>query len=307
MDITTSPETGAMSFHIQEMAQEHLSDEEQRALVRRVQENGDADARERLIVTNMKLALSIAQRYTDRGIPFDDILQECLAGLDKAILRYDAGSSAKFTTYATHIMRSQTTRATDIASGVVRIPVWNHERNRIIDKRRMALAQELGRMPDSEEIAESFRWQGDRKITEASIERNKRLFAGNRSVSLDAPFPGARIDRETVAADIIGSDEILPDEEAVLNERKQALEDALSALPRREEIAIRARYGMPREGLDLPVIRDGEEATFDEIAKVFGITHEGARYLVGSAKKRIATGTAPVFRQLREIVRGTGI
>ena len=80
---------GAMSFHIQEMAQEHLSDEEQRALVRRVQENGDADARERLIVTNMKLALSIAQRYTDRGIPFDDILQECLAGLDKAILRYD--------------------------------------------------------------------------------------------------------------------------------------------------------------------------------------------------------------------------
>ena len=118
MDITTSPETGAMSFHIQEMAQEHLSDEEQRALVRRVQENGDADARERLIVTNMKLALSIAQRYTDRGIPFDDILQECLAGLDKAILRYDAGSSAKFTTYATHIMRSQTTRATDIASGV---------------------------------------------------------------------------------------------------------------------------------------------------------------------------------------------
>ena len=170
-----------------------------------------------------------------------------------------------------------------------------------------ALAQELGRMPDSEEIAESFRWQGDRKITEASIERNKKLFAGNRSVSLDAPFPGARIDRETVAADIIGSDEILPDEEAVLNERKQALEDALSALPRREEIAIRARYGMPREGLDLPVIRDGEEATFDEIAKVFGITHEGARYLVGSAKKRIATGTAPAFRRLREIVSGTGI
>ena len=64
---------------------------------------------------------------------------------------------------------------------------------------------------------------------------------------------------------------------------------------------------MPREGLDLPVIRDGEEATFDEIAKVFGITHEGARYLVGSAKKRIATGTAPVFRLLREIVSGTGI
>ena len=306
MDTTSASGSRTMSFHIQDAAKGHLDDSEQRRLVREAQE-GSMEARERLIVTNMKLAIAIAQGYTERGMPFDDILQECLLGMNSAIDGYDLASKAKFTTYATRLMRSWTTRATDNGCSLIRISVGHHERNRAIDRRRMALAQELGRMPDSGEIADSFLKEGNESITESSIEEIRRLFAGNRKISIDAPFPGAHLNRGSAAEDIIGSDAPSPDEIAVIDERRQALEEAVSALPWKEEVAIRARYGMPREGLDLPVIRNGEEATYDEIAEAVGVTNEGARFLVRNARKRMATKNVPAFIRLREIVDKTGI
>lgn len=305
MGTTSAPGDRVTPFHIQDAAEGHLDDSKQRRLVREAQD-GSKEARERLIVTNMKLAIAIAQGYTDRGMPFDDILQECLLGLNRAIDGYDLGSKAKFTTYAARLMRSWTTRATDNGCSLIRISVGRHERNRIIDRRRMALTQELGRMPDSREIADSFLKEGNTSITESSIEEIRRMFAGNRRISIDAPLPGAHLNRGATSEDIIRSVAPSPDEIAVIDERRQALEDALSALPQKEEAAVRARYGMPREGLDLPVIRKDEEATYDEIAEAVGVTNEGARFLVRDARKRMATKNDPAFIRLREIVGEMG-
>ncbi len=208
---------------------------------------------------NLRLVISVAKRYRDRGLPFLDLIQEGNFGLLRAIEKFDHHRGFKFSTYATYWIRQSISRSIGDRSRTVRLPVHLQDNIRKLQKAKDELEMTLGREPSIEEIAS--------KIGE-TIEKTRMMENLTLSfVSLDTPIDD---DGKLELAEVI-PDHIHPSPVEELD-RKAAMEDieeALTSLSDREQEIVRLRYGL----------NDGKSYTLEELGQMLGVTRERVRQL----------------------------
>ena len=242
--------------------------EEEIVLAQRILK-GDKAAKDKLIMSNTKLVVSIAKKYVNHGMAFLDLIQEGNLGLMKAVDKFDYTRGFKFSTYATWWIRQSITRALADQSRTIRIPVHMVDNINTINKTKRTLIQRLNRDPTLKEIAEEM----DNKFSPEKIQ--EILNYALDPVSLEKPV--GEEDDSHVSDFIEDKDNMSPSDYADEAEKNAALDSILKELTDREERVIRLRYGIP----------NGTPYTLEEVGKEFGVTRERIRQIEAKALKKL--------------------
>lgn len=239
-----------------------LSAEEERALAKRCAE-GDKDARERMIICNLRLVVSIAKRYRGHGLDLLDLIQEGTLGLMRAVAGFDVTRGHKLSTYATWWINQVITRALADKSRAIRVPVHLHERAYKITRVQSDLTIALGRAPSDAELAEACGVSTRQLETAAAASWDIR--------SLDAPVTAdIRHDGEPLTLlDTLTTDDTPLDEQAASADRAERIAAALARLGERERRVLELRYGLGGE----------QPHTLEQVGHEFGVTRERARQI----------------------------
>ncbi len=257
-----------------------LTPEQESDLTRRVV-LGDKAAKEAMIQANLRLVVSLAKRYLNRGLPFSDLIQEGNIGLMKAVEKFNPEFGYKFSTYATWWIRQSITRAIADQALLIRLPVHMAESVSKVRRAARSLTMTLGREPSPEEIADDLGWEIGR--IESILQLN------TDTISLDAPAVEEGDSR-------IG--EFIPD--AGAENPESAAEDAalyhdlrkaLSSLTDREQKVIELRFGL----------KDGRQRTLEEVGEEFHVTRERIRQIEAKALRKLRHPQRARF--LREYVQ----
>ena len=272
------PVDDSLNTYLHEIAAYPLLDRKKEVELARRIRNGDAEAIQELVCSNLRFVVSVAKKYRHQGVSLADLIDEGNVGLIRAAQRFDERRETKFISYAVWWIRQAIFQALAEQSHIIRMPLSRAARVQRVGKHASALLQELGRDPTRQEIS------ADMDITEQELAATMEIAPGY--LSLDAPL-GSTDDAQLL--DYVPDDlSPAPDEELSESVRDSAVQDALTHLKGREGMVLRLYFGF-----------DGAESkTLEEIGTLLGVTRERVRQIKERALSRLRKSDARVLSSL---------
>jgi RNA polymerase primary sigma factor len=257
-----------------------LTAAEEVVLAKRV-ERGDPVAKERMITSNLRLVVANAKRYRGHGVPFGDLIQEGVIGLNRAVEKFDWRKGFKFSTYATWWIRQACQRAISNQAHTIRIPTHVQERQQKLGRSRTRLELELGREPTLEELAAD---------TGYALEHvDEALHTVDAGVSLNRQVGDDGFELGDLFAD---EDAVDPAQAGLALVRSRRVAEALSRIDELERRVIELRFGL-----------DGEPRTLEAIGKEVGISRERVRGLETQALRKLQVELADLAAEQDDLAR----
>ncbi|MCR5488807.1 MAG: RNA polymerase sigma factor RpoD [Saccharofermentans sp.] len=262
----------SVKMYLKEIGKIELLNAEQERDIAQRMADGDEEAKEMLINSNLRLVVSIAKKYMNRGLSLLDLIQEGNIGLIKAVDKFDYTKGFKFSTYATWWIRQAITRAIADQARTIRIPVHMVETINKLTRVQRQLVQDLGREPTTEELAKEM------GMEPAKIREIQKI--SQDPISIDKPV-GEEEDSHLV--DFISNDELAaPEEEVARILLKEDLIKALNSLTERERKVIELRFGL----------KDGIPMTLEQVGKKLGVTRERIRQIEAKAIRKLSRASS---------------